>query len=399
MNRFTGKLAKSKVDIFLISTVLFVLTFFIYYFASPGQSPYDYFTRLAVALANGKLFLTESPPWLNELIPFGGRYFVVYPPMPALLLVPFVIIFGANFSQTLFSCGLGAVNVALVWVMLRRLNISRQTSFLVAILFGLGTNHFFLASTGSAWYLAHVVAVFFVLLALIESFGERRLFMIGLLLGAAFWARSTVILSACFFLIYLHKLFWPPGKKQIINLLFFGLGLAVFVGLDLVYNFVRFGIASPLSPYQLIPDSQKGREFLNGFMSWRFIPKQVDGLLFRLPKMIDGFPFIIPSIYSLAIWVTTPAVVLVVWAKRSLLSLACWVGVIATFGLISFWAGVGYSQFGYRYAQDFMPLILILIALGIGKVPSKLSIGLVTVSILINIWGVVMINHIGRWFW
>ena len=43
--------------------------------------------------------LTEAPSWLNELVPLDGRWYVVYPPMPAALLVPIVALFGTGVAQ------------------------------------------------------------------------------------------------------------------------------------------------------------------------------------------------------------------------------------------------------------------------------------------------------------
>ena len=51
---------------------------------------YDYYGRLAQALLQERSWLSEAPPWLNELVPCGAeRWCVVYPPLPAILAIPF----------------------------------------------------------------------------------------------------------------------------------------------------------------------------------------------------------------------------------------------------------------------------------------------------------------------
>ena len=66
----------------------FILSFFIYLVSSAGNTPHDYFTRLAYAFTQGKYYLTENPAWLNELIPAGTNvFYTVYPPMPAILAI------------------------------------------------------------------------------------------------------------------------------------------------------------------------------------------------------------------------------------------------------------------------------------------------------------------------
>jgi hypothetical protein len=377
---------KSQIPVFL-----FLLTFLVYFFSSPGDNHWNYYSRLANSFTHGKAYLNENPPWLNELIPDNGKYYVVYPPMPAVLMTPLVFL-KPDFSQTFFSILLGSVNVALVFVLFRRLHFNIRSAGLMSVIYGFGTNHWYLASIGSAWYLAHIVAVFFLLLALIETFGRKRFFLIGLLLGASFWARTTVIFTIPFFYIILYKSFWPLNKKTILNFLLFNGGVVVFILLDFWYNYIRFGNPSPLAPYEFIPDKEKGSEFQSGFLKLGAITKHLEAAFWRFPVIINQFPYLVPSVYSLAIWVTTPVVLFVFNFKKKLLTLASWAAIIPTFFVLSLWAGVGYTQFGYRFSQDFMLFLIILIGLGIGNKPRLSAYFLIALSVLINLWGVIVLN-------
>ena len=73
----------------------------IYVAAGIGLSTdYDYYGRLADAFLHGRWWLTEAPPWLNELLPCGdGRFCVAYPPLPAILSLPFVSFFPTAVAQ------------------------------------------------------------------------------------------------------------------------------------------------------------------------------------------------------------------------------------------------------------------------------------------------------------
>ena len=77
----------------VVATIVLLLT------TSSEPTEFDYFVRLADAFLHGRLYLTEAPSWLNELVPGGGGWYVVYPPVPALLLVPFVALFGLDSQQ------------------------------------------------------------------------------------------------------------------------------------------------------------------------------------------------------------------------------------------------------------------------------------------------------------
>ena len=387
---------EKKLHPYFIYFLIFGITFIIYFLTSKN-TPYNYFVRLADSFANHRLYLLDNPPWLNELIPINGKYFVVYPPMPAILLTPFVAIFGPNFSQTLFSIFLGSINPVILYDLLKKKNITSKTAFLTTLFFAFGTDHWYLSSIGSVWYLAHIVALFFLLLAIRETFYKQRLFLIGLLLGASFWSRSTIIFTLPFFLFYMKNKFLPVNRQSIYNILRLFSGIGIFVGLDGVYNFLRFSSFNPISPYQMMPPSQRNDTIKNGFLSLKNIPLHIDAMFLRLPQFQNSWPYLTPSLYSLAIWFTSPAVILIFKAKKSLLVFACWSAIILTFFVISLWMVVGYSQFGYRFAQDFMPFIVILVALGIGQKPKLIAYLLVFLSIIINFWGIIMINFLNIW--
>src|SRR5258708_31232123 len=98
------KIISKACDVRLHIIIIFCVVFIVYLISSPGVTPYNYFTRLADAFLHGKYYISDSPSWLSELIPAGlGRFYIVYPPMPALLALPFVFLFGPNFPQQIIA--------------------------------------------------------------------------------------------------------------------------------------------------------------------------------------------------------------------------------------------------------------------------------------------------------
>ena len=74
----------------LIPLSLFIATFAVYYFSnSHSGSYYDYTFRIAEAMLGGNLGLTERPPdWLNEMVPFDGKYYSVFPLGAVVAMLP-----------------------------------------------------------------------------------------------------------------------------------------------------------------------------------------------------------------------------------------------------------------------------------------------------------------------
>jgi len=379
---------------------IFIGTFFLYYLTSSSNTPYNYFTLLADAFLHGRYWLTESPPWLNELIPAPtNRFYVVYPPMPAILMMPLVAIFGSNLNQTLVSIFFGSLNVVLFYMIILKFNLSFSNCLWLTALFGFGTNHWFTSSVGSSWYIAHVIAIFFLFLAILETFSKKRPFLIGIFLGAAYLSRLPTILSLPFFLIILKDIFWVDRKIQVKPLSYLLTGISIFVAFSFWYNWARFGNIFNFG-YSLIPGVLQESWYSEGISSSSYIPRHLKVIFAQIPSLSSSSPFFIPSLYGMALWLTTPAFILALLAPiKKQLVIASWLAVflVAIPNLIH--GTVGFSQFGYRFALDFTPFLLLLVVMGIGPKLQWYKKILIVLSILVNSWGVLWINKFGWAGW
>src|SRR6266540_606311 len=238
--RITGLVGERPNSVGLgLVTALAMAVYFVT--TSSERSSFDYFVRLADAFLHGRIYLTEAPSWLNELIPKDGVWYVPYPPMPAVVLLPFVALFGEQFPQQLGSVVFGGLSVGLVWLVLDRFALAVRVRFLLTVVFAFGTVMWYVTEVGSAWYFAHVVAVFFSLAAILLVLHGRWPFAVGLFLGCAALARLPVGLSAPFFVALIAGLGWPPRLPAdrlaaATKVVAFGLGLAIPAGLYLLYN-------------------------------------------------------------------------------------------------------------------------------------------------------------------
>lgn len=192
----------------MLYLLLFVVAFGIYSFSGEGHPTlYDYYVRLADAFLHGRLYLLEKPPWLAELIPFDKGYYVVYAPLPAILMMPLVALFGLGLNQTLVSVFFGGFGVVMANVVARDVSkrdgeneVARERTCLwAAVLFSFGTIFWWLASNGGVWLIAQVTSVFFLFMAIHEAFNKMRPLVMGLLVGASFWCRLPTILTIFFF--------------------------------------------------------------------------------------------------------------------------------------------------------------------------------------------------------
>src|SRR6185295_14614826 len=95
-----------------------------------------------------------------------------FPPLPAIVLLPFVAVWGLATDIRAVSVVLGAIDVGLAWWALGALPVSRRVRLATTIFFGLGTVFWYAAQLGTTWFFAHVTAVTFVLLAIGVALGS-----------------------------------------------------------------------------------------------------------------------------------------------------------------------------------------------------------------------------------
>lgn len=371
----------------------FFVTLVIYFFSSPGNTPFDYFTRLADAFLRGRYWLDNNPPWLTELIPSGpGKFFVVYPPMPAILSLPFVYLFGNKFYQNYLSFLLGGAVTVLTMAISWKVTKSKKISIWSGFLIGLGSIVWFMSSVGSSWYLGQITACLFISLAILEGLTKKRPFVVGILLGAAYLSRIDTIVSLPFFLFLLRKNF-------IKNAVAVGLGLAPFLVFNAVYNFVRYGVIWDQS-YFLLPKvlhEENAPWFAKGVENPVYLLDNLKILFWSFPKILNTFPYVQPSWMGLAIWITTPAFLFSIFAplKDNLVKFS-WFSILLIFLIVGSHGGTGFAQFGYRFAVDFYPFLTLLTVKGVKQTGLKwFHWVFLILGMLVNLWGVVWINKFG----
>jgi 4-amino-4-deoxy-L-arabinose transferase-like glycosyltransferase len=352
----------------------------------PGQ---NHFVYLAEAFLHGKLGVSGGRTVLAEIVPFHGNYYVVYPPMPAILLLPFVALFGTTVDQGLMSIFLACLAVAATWLMLKKTGVKGSKALWLTALFGFGTCFWFIASVGSAWYIEQVSAVLFLTLAIVLALYKKNPLVIGVLLGFAFLSRLPVVLSFPFFLllIYEQNSAWKPRLRQAA---YFLIGLGIIVAVYELYNFGRWGVFSDLG-YYLIPGIQQDPSFTNGIFNLSYIPRHIYAIFFQGPILLDKFPYFKPNWMGLGLFFTTPAFIYIFkgpWnrlSKYAALAVVCILPILITHGT------VGFTQFGYRFSLDFTPFLMLLVAKGMRENLGWEEKVLIILSVLVNLWGVVSI--------
>jgi len=85
-----------------------------------------------------------------DLIYWHDKIYLPNPPLPSILLMPFVAIWGIATEQIRVCMLVGAIDVFLVWILLGRMTVQGALRIGLTILYGFGTVHYSASIIGLA---------------------------------------------------------------------------------------------------------------------------------------------------------------------------------------------------------------------------------------------------------
>lgn len=362
-----------------VGAALTLLAFVVYWLSNRffDATRGDFF-YLADAFLHGHVWL-DVRLGFQDVIVRGGHVYVPFAPFPAIALMPVVAVFGPVVTdqwETGINAALAASTVGLAWWFSGRVGVrSLVDRFFLVLLLGFSTQIWWVTTRGGVWHTGHLIATILTLGCLIELWGSRRGWLIGLLAGAAFLTRAPLAFAIPFYaLILAGDRIWEPRRwpwKAWIGLAAGGLpSLAFFFW----YNAARFG--SPLeSGYglALLPDWLEAQRRL-GLFSTAHLGMNIDYLFLHLPKFSLTFPFLTPDGLGMSIFITSPGLL---YASRAgwRESRVWWLALAALIVLIPtlLYYGGGWLQYGYRYALDSIPLVWALCAMAAARDGDRLA--------------------------
>ena len=371
------------------------------------QSDGPHFVYLADAMLHGQLHNRVAPPNDNDWIQYEGKSWVSFPPVPAVLMMPFVGVFGPGFNDVLFTLPFAALNVLLMFLVLQmlvRLGLSamsvRDNMWLTA-LFGFGTVNFSCSVIGEVWFTAQVLGVTFPLLYILCATRARRPLLAGLFLALAFDTRVNLAFTAGYFLL---QLFFPRradgsfaagGLRRILGKLALFAVPILAVGIaQMIMNHVRFHDVFEFG-HSYLAGPAGNRIKQHGLFSYHYLEWNIETMLAGLPDRIPHVPWIGYDPNGMSVFLTTPVFVRLFWPKaRPWLYPVLWATVVPALLPPLFYQNSGYVQFGYRFSLDVTPYLVMLLA--VGRVPmTRWTKTLIIAGIVINLIGAVAFKRAG----
>jgi hypothetical protein len=440
----------------LLVGLLLVVAALAVYSVTYVERYYDHFVWQAAAFLEGHAAIrypvaaagsSQGNAFFQDVLPIAtndgvARGLLPFPPLPAVVLLPFVALWGvATNDQAIFTI-LAAIDVAICWWAIGRLPIGPAVRLGTTIFFAFGTVFWYTAQLSTTWYQAHVVAVGLCFLAIGLAVradpaavdGEPRAwtpdratrrhlagalaidpgqFVVGLLFGLACTARPTVVLGAPFFVLVGAGGDWRRRAWSA------GLGAALPILALLVYTVATTGqVVSPAYD-RLYRLETAGYPTLGYHADWgiedpRYLPQNLgigllgtpdllpatlpDSLAIRRtavctdPAAVRGLfdvtcPLAVPRDIGMSVLLTSPAYLLAIPIlgrfRRSRVVAGALIAVvgIATVDLMHF--SQGWVQFGYRFSNDAAPFAIVLVALGFERLATRRRWGMLSAMVLV----------------
>jgi hypothetical protein len=369
-----------------------------YFSTKPTLQHFDYTARIALALLDGHLGLQSRPSaWLNEMVPFEGRYYSVFPLGAVLSVLPVALLQKAAWIHNFPGRALAASIVGFCLFFFFRLSSLEGKPLARRILLALfpifGTWTWCNLGFGGAWQIALGFALLGEVGALYFTLVRPHPLAAGVFFALAFGNRTELILTLPVYLYFLSAPLasgdarllakiqqwlrenWRPLTAFLVAPLMLGV-------LTAVYNFARFDSFFDFG-YARIPGVLQEPWYQRGLFSLHAIPWNVHKMLFEGFGDRATFPYVRFYPFGCSIFIASPFLFLI-FREGGKYKRACWIGIALLTFVLWCHGNPGGWQFSYRYATILLPWMFLLL---VGNGPARMSvieISLFVISVTIN---------------
>ncbi|HKE20331.1 MAG TPA: hypothetical protein VKB80_35900 [Kofleriaceae bacterium] len=325
----------------------------------------------------------------------GSTSYVCFPPFPAVLMLPQAAVHGRRANDVVPTLLVAALVLPLAFMTLGRLRaagLSRRTpveDLWLAMCLAFGTVFFFCAVQGRVWFTAHAVGVVLGLGYLHSTVEARRPIAAGLCLGLAAMTRTPMAFLFPLFLLEAWRMTGRADLRRFAVLCArFAAPVIVIAAVGVALNLARFDQPTEFGHSYLAVRQQAQME-ASGLFSLDYLTRNLAVGFTLLPRLSAHSPFVVISGHGLALWFTTPLLFFLLWPReRGPWHRPLWISVAVVALPSLLYQNSGWLQFGYRFALDYLPLLIALVAVG-GRPLGRTGKALIALGIAVNLFGAI----------
>ena len=322
-----------------------------YFSTNPTLRDLDYTTEIASALLRGDLGLREKPPeWLNEMIPYGNKYYSAFPLGAVLSMLPVALLQKAslihNFPAHILAALIAGACIYFFFQLAKVFgpeysSIKLQPlarRILLALFPVFGTWTWCNLGMGGAWQIALGLALLGETAAIYFTLVRWSPFIAGGFFALAFGNRTELLITAPLYLYLLWrrsngstatevrisriKRALRENAPMVFDFLTLPIALALLTG---AYNFARFHSIFDFG-YFHIPEVRDEPWYEHGLFSLHSIPWNVHQMLFEGLRDNSDFPFLSFPPFGCSIFLSSPFLFLI-FREGGRYSVICWIAI------------------------------------------------------------------------
>jgi hypothetical protein len=353
-----------------------------------SHSVYDSYSLQAGAWLDGRDYLIDGQnyTWL-ELAVYHGRYYVSFPPLPTLPMVPMVLIFGQDTPSNMVVVVYALAALVGAYMACRAMRLSDRAAAIWAVFAVLASNMLQISTNGGVWLQAQTLNMALLMWGAYFTIKQKRTASI-VMFALAVGCRPF---SICYLPVALIYFLWTDKDLRVKNYIAPVLS-ALLIGVAYGwYNYIRFG--NPIEfGHNYLPEFTRAEY---GQFNLRYLSANLRNIFLRpiklLPSggldlpMFDGFMFYVANPFFIAL------IVRIIKDIRSrvmpLPAAALCVGLIINLLLLCTHKTFGGWQFGARYTIDLIPYAFIYILISGRTKLSRLDEFLCGFGLLFNSYG------------
>lgn len=354
---------------------------------------WDSYTLQTWNWLQGRTYIADPKKYeYLELAIYQGRYYVSFPPLPSVLLIPSVLLHGMNTPNNLIVACYGLIAAALAYMVMIRAGRSPRVSAFWALVCVWGSNMLWMTTNAGVWFQAQALNMVMCLAAVL-CFLEGRKAASTTFLALAVGCRPFV---AIYLPVFAFLYAWEEREKHGGFVRSCLRQWPILVGPVLVgccymaYNYARFGDVLEFG-HDYLPEFTREEHgqfhisYLLPNLRQMFLePVRIQNGRMEL-TIFQGFMFYVANPLFL-IWFAR-MVILCIRKRVTVFGVLIAVAVVLELILICMHRTLGGWQFGARYTCDALPLVYLYLARRGSERPASWELALGGLAVAFNAYG------------
>ena len=362
------------------------------------HEPLDSYTLQALAWRKGEVCLTNGQdyPWL-ELAIYNGKYYVSFPPLPSVLMLPLTMVFGEDTPNTLMVAIYAIAALVGAYRACLAAKMQGKAAAFWALFAVFSCNMVEISTNGGVWLQAQTLNFAFLMWAIDCILRERRslccMFLV-LAVGCRPFSAIYIPLALLYFVMKDRDQYGSITdsrflKKYALPAIVVMTGAAVYMW----YNWIRFDNVFEFG-HNYLPEFTQAE---NGQFHISYLLNNLRNIFLRQVKILPSGKLEYPQFDGFAFYVVNP--IFIAWfvqifkdiknRKISALQIGTCIAILLNLLALCMHKTFGGWQFGARYTIDLIPFVLFYFILSGREKPTGLERLLCGFGILFNSYGTV----------